>query len=111
MFAQTDAAIDLTSEELFTLKDHDKIIYSYDRGTTNNIIANTDCINIGTGYLIPSIIPDSITSVPLVGIPGNAELGYVQLRNQKENPLIDELLTGIKMSLRGNYPGTIALHQ
>lgn len=111
MFAQTDAAIDLTSEELFTLKDHDKIIYSHDRGTTNNIIANTDCINIGTGYLIPSIIPDSITSVPLVGIPGNAELGYVQLRNQKENPLIDELLTGIKTSLRGNYPGTIALHQ
>lgn len=105
MFAQTNTSINLTCEELFTLKNHDKIIYSHDRGTTNNIIANTNCFNIGTGYLIPSIIPDNITSIPLAGSTGHAWLGYVQLKSQKSNDIIDSLLQGIKKSLQTHYPG------
>ena len=111
MFAQANTSINLTCEELFTLKNHDKIIYSHDRGTTNNIIANTNCFNIGTGYLIPSIIPENITSIPLVGATGHAWLGYVQLKTQKSNDIIDALLKGIKKSLQTHYPGNVHKQQ
>ena len=103
-FGQT-AATELAGEELFTLKDHDKVIYSYDRGTTNNILANTDCFNIGTGYLIPAIIPESIISIPVAGIHGQASLGFVVLRTQKQDDITKELLRRIRDSLYHHYPG------
>ena len=103
-YAQS-AATRYADEELVTLDDHDKIIYSYDRGTTNNLLASTDCLNIGTGYLIPAVMPSAITAIPLSGLTVQAQIGYVQLHAQPSNEIIDALIQGIQESLRTYDPG------
>ena len=103
-YAQS-AATRYADEELVTLKDHDKIIYSYDRGTTNNLLASTDCLNIGTGCLIPAVMPSAITAIPLSGLTVQAQIGYVQLYAQPSNEIINALIQGIQQSLKTYNPG------
>ena len=106
VYEQDNPANKMTSEEMIILDDPQKLIYSHDRGTTNNIIASTDCYTIGTGYIIPGIIPDEITSIPLTGYGDQIQLGWIQLKNQELSPEAQTFLELIKDSLWNNYPGT-----
>lgn len=52
-------------EEAIVIEDPDRVIYTHDRGSMNNILSNTNSYTIGTGCLIKDIIPDDITAVPI----------------------------------------------
>jgi DNA-binding transcriptional LysR family regulator len=76
------------AEEILVDGTPEKMIYVQDRGTMNNIIANTDGYNIGTGYLLPGIIDSQITAIPLEGIEDEIIIGWIKLKNVE---LIDEV--------------------
>ena len=109
IFSQGSRTNTLAQEELFVPKNHTKVVYSYDRGTTNNILAHTDCFNVGTGYIIPGIIPDEITALPLSGDTQTSELGWVHLRTQEITKLMATFVQGIEHSLRTYAPYTPVL--
>ena len=91
-------------EEMIIVENPDKVISTQDRGTTNNIIANTDSYNIGTGYIIPGIIPDEIISIPL-DIDDEMQVGWISLANRELTDEIIEFISLIKASMKKHYPG------
>jgi len=78
------------AEEIVVINKPDKIIYVQDRATMNNIIANTDSYNIGTGYLQAGIIDSQITSMPLHGHTDEMIIVWIKLKSTK---LTDEITT------------------
>jgi DNA-binding transcriptional LysR family regulator len=105
VYEQDNAGQQMLTEEMIILDNPQKLIYTHDRGTTNNIIANTDSFNIGTGYLIPRIIPDEITSVPLKGFDKQIQLGWIHLRRHELSEDATLFVKLISDSLWRNYPG------
>ena len=95
----------MLTEELIITENPHKLIYTHDRGTTNNIIANTDSVNIGTGYLIPKIIPDEITSIPLSGFEKRMQLGWIHPQRSEPTEDVTLFVGFLKESILKNYPG------
>lgn len=106
VYEQDSPGHHMVSEEIVILENPSKLIYTQDRGTTNNIIANTDSFTIGTGYLIPNIIPDEITSVPIKGFDKEIQLGWIHLPQRELDKDICTFLEFVKASLRRNYPNS-----
>lgn len=94
-------------EEVIFLDDHSRIVKTQDRGTMNNLIAHTNCFNIGTGYLVNGIVPDEITSRPVKGHGKSIELGYIQVKNRKCSRNEQIFIKFLKESVLKNYPGTL----
>jgi len=95
---------DYLGEELSAVENPNKVITTQDRGTTNNIIANTDSYNIGSGYIFPKIIPHEITSVPLA-INDEMQIGWIKLANRNMTDDITDFVALLKESMDNNYPG------
>ncbi|HEI8572692.1 hypothetical protein [Morganella morganii] len=45
-------------EEAIVIEDPDRVIYTHDWGSMNNILSNTNSYTIGIGCLIKDIIPE-----------------------------------------------------
>jgi len=90
-------------EEMIIVENPDKVISTQDRGTTNNIIANTDGYNIGTGYIIPGIISDEITSIPL-DVDDEMQVGWISLANRELTDEIIEFVSLVKASMKKHHP-------
>jgi len=67
------------AEEIVTIKSPSKVIYVQDRGTLNSIIVNSDAYNIGSGYLVPEVMPKEIVSIPLHGVEEVMQIGWIHL--------------------------------
>lgn len=74
-------------EEAIVIEDPDRVIYTHDRGSMNNILSNTNSYAIGTGYLIKDIIPDDITAVPIEHDNGEMVIGRIHSNNNTAHPL------------------------
>ena len=97
-------AEDVIMEEVIMVKDPKKVIYAHDRGTMNNIIANTTSYNIGTGYLIPKIIPDEITSVPISDLDDVMRIGWIHLSNREPTEDVLHFVDLMEKSLYTHSP-------
>ena len=104
LYEQNNENHSMLTEELTGIENHPKIIYTSDRGTTNNIISNTDSFNIGTGYLIPQIIPEEITAIPLRGFDKQILLGWIHLKKYDLSEDVTLFVELVKDSLYRNYP-------
>ncbi|WP_368937681.1 LysR family transcriptional regulator [Morganella morganii] len=89
-------------EEAIVIEDPDRVIYTHDRGSMNNILSNTNSYTIGTGCLIKDIIPDDITAVPIEHDNGEMVIGWIHSNNNisEEEELFISLL---KQSLDKNF--------
>ena len=70
---------DLLSEEYIRIPNHNQIIFTKDRGTTNNLISQTNGFNIGTGIIVDKVEPNNIVSIPLSDANGYMEVGWLKL--------------------------------
>jgi len=87
------------AEEIFIGNIPNKIVYVRDRATMNNIIANTDSYNIGTGYLLPGIIDSEITSLPIYGQMDDIIIGWIKLKNTELKDDLAKFVDYLKVSL------------
>lgn len=92
-------------EEFVVAEAPEKVIYAHDRGTMNNIIVNTLGYNIGTGYLIPKIIPEEITSIPLIGMDDAMRIGWLHSANFEPSKNVFDFVELMEKSLFANFPG------
>ena len=83
---------DLLSEEYVRMPDHKQIIYTKDRGTTNNLISQTKGFNIGTGIVVSTVEPNNIISVPLADANGYMEIGWISSNHTEVSPLALEFI-------------------
>lgn len=74
---------DLLAEEFIIAENSRKKIFVRDRGSLLNILANTTAYNIGSGYLIPGIIPSEITTVLLSDVTDVMQIGWIHLAQKK----------------------------
>lgn len=105
VYEQESGGDPMLAEEMLVLENPAKIIYVHDRGTTNNIIANTDSFNVGTGYLIPGIIPDEVTSRPLANTNDIIRLGWIHLSRRKVSTEVLQFVELVNQSLQKYHPG------
>ncbi|MDQ7093580.1 LysR family transcriptional regulator [Desulfosporosinus sp. PR] len=89
------------AEEVIDVDNIGKLVYLKDRGAMNNLLANTDGYNLGTGCIVTNYMNPNIISIPLER--GNLiQLGLVK-RNDVVLPeelmiYIDFLTTALKRS-------------
>jgi len=65
------------AEEIASIKSPSKVVYVEDRGTLNSIITSTSAYNIGSGYIIPGVMPDKMISIPLQGVEDVMQIGWI----------------------------------
>ena len=53
------------AEEALNLDDIEKVVYLQDRGAMNNLLANTNSYNLGTGSIVTNYMNPNIISIPL----------------------------------------------
>lgn len=53
------------AEEALNLDDIEKVVYLQDRGAMNNLLANTNSYNLGTGSIVKNYMNPNIISIPL----------------------------------------------
>lgn len=53
------------AEEALNLDDIEKVVYLHDRGAMNNLLANTNSYNLGTGSIVTNYMNPNIISIPL----------------------------------------------
>ena len=91
--------------EDFIINDNAKQkIYAYDRGTMLNLISNTNAYNIGTGYIIPNIVPSNVISVPLADMDEEMCVGWIHLKGKKPSSITLEFLDLINESILVHSP-------
>lgn len=95
------------AEETVSVSGQRRIVYVRDRGATGNIIANTDCYNIGTGCLIDGITDRDIISVPLDGYGEKMTVGWIRLKNKPVTPIVEEYIEYVKNTLSLAYTGPV----
>lgn len=89
------------AEEVIDVENIEKIVFLKDRGAMNNLLANTDGYNLGTGCIVTNYMNPNIISIPLE--EGNLiQIGLVK-RNDVFLPeeimvYIDFLTTALKRS-------------
>ena len=93
------------AEETVNITDQRKIVYVRDRGTASNILANTDCYNIGTGCLIDGIVDEGIISVPIEGYGEKMTVGWIKLKNQTNSPIVEEYIEELKSAMSLSHSG------
>ena len=99
------------AEEVIDVDNIEKIVYLKDRGAMNNLLANTDGYNLGTGCIVNDYMDPNIISIPLA--EGNLlQLGLVK-RNDVFLPeelivYIDFLTTALKKSAPKDGSGVIS---
>lgn len=76
-----------------------KTIYVQDRATMNNIIANTNSYNVGTGCLMPGIIDPQIASIPLYGQKDEMIIGWIKLKSTELKGELATFVNFLKNSL------------
>ena len=91
-------------EEALPIENSDKTIYTHDRGTMNNILANTHGYNIGSGYLIAGIIPDEIISIPVQGLEDSVKIGWIYPAQRRPTDNVLSFVKLLDMSLKNNHP-------
>ncbi len=79
------------AEEAINMDNIDKLLYLKDQGTMNNLLANTDGYNLGTGCIVDNYMNPNIISIPL------EESNLIQVGLVKRNDvfLSEELLVYI----------------
>lgn len=91
-------------EEALMSENSDRIIYTHDRGTMNNILANTNSYNIGSGYLIPGIIPEEIISIPVEWVESGMRIGWIHPTQRKPSDAVMHFVELLRFSLESNHP-------
>ena len=91
-------------EEALMAESPEKVIYAHDRGTMNNIIANTNSYNIGSGYIIPGIIPDELISIPLAEFDSVMRIGWIHPIQRTPSEDVLRLVELMRASLSNNHP-------
>lgn len=91
-------------EEALIAENPERMIYTHDRGTMNNILANTDSYNIGSGYLIPGIIPDEIISIPVAGFEDGMRIGWIHPTQRRPSEEVLRFVDLLNISLQSNHP-------
>ena len=94
-------------EEALIAENANQIIYTHDRGTMNNILANTPSYNIGSGYLIPGIIPQEIISIPVEWSEGGMHIGWIHPAQRRPSEMVMHFVELLSISLHGNSPVSI----
>lgn len=93
------------AEETVDVSGLRKVVYVRDRATTSNIIATTNCYNVGTGCLIDGIVDSNIVSVPLDGYGERMTVGWIKLKNMELTSVASEYIEHIKNALTLSYVG------
>lgn len=76
------------AEEAINVDNISKLVYLKDRGTMNNLLANTDGYNLGTGCIVNNYMDPNIISIPL-DESNLIQIGFVK---RKDVFLPEELL-------------------
>lgn len=93
------------AEETISVSKPKKIVYLRDRATMNNLIANTDAYNIGTGCLMDGIIDDNIISIPIEGFSEKMVVGWIKLKNTNLTPELHAYVKLMEESIHTSYTG------
>lgn len=93
------------TEETISVGNVKKVVYVKDRATTNNLIANTDCYNIGTGCLIDGVISEDIISIPIDGYSEKMTVGWIKLKHAEYCEELQGYVEKLKKALTDSYTG------
>ncbi len=97
------------AEDFVLEDDMRRKIYAYDRGTMLNLISNTDAYNIGTGYIIPKLIPEDVMSIPIEDMDDEMCIGWLQIKGRKPSQMTLEFLEYMNESIRAYAPKDIVI--
>lgn len=102
---QQDDVLLRFAEEMVDVEKAEKLVYLKDRGAMNNLLANTDGYNIGTGCIVGNYMNPNIIAVPLA--QGTLiQIGLVRRSDvfwpEELQTYINLLTTALKKSLPGN---------
>ena len=101
-YQQEDTLLHFAEERLH-VDDIQQLIYVTDRGTMNNLLANTNGYNIGTGCIVPGYMNPNIISIPL----HEEQLLQIGFIRRHDAPLTEELLVYLdfmKKALNNSLP-------
>lgn len=76
-----------------------RTIYVTDRSTMLSIIGSTDAYNLGTGCLLPSVVGENITSIPLRGNAGTMKIGWIKRRDMPMSKEMQKFVEHMQNSL------------
>ncbi|MCL2616011.1 MAG: LysR family transcriptional regulator [Defluviitaleaceae bacterium] len=87
------------AEEIVAIKSPNKVIYVEDRGTLNSIITSTSAYNIGSGYIIPGVMPEEMIAIPLQGVEDVMKIGWICLSGGSHSSDVLRFVELVKESL------------
>lgn len=88
------------SEEIIIPDVVDKYIYVTDRSTMLSFIKNTNAYNIGSGFLLPSIIDKDIITLPISNITDKMQIGWIKQKNTVLTPEMEEYIKHLSVSIK-----------
>lgn len=95
---KNDVSMDY-SERFIDLNNTTRTVYLNDRGSLNNLIANTDGYNLGTGAIIPDYMNPNIISIPLKD-EAHIHIGYITRKDQGLSPEVQYFIDELRASLQ-----------
>ena len=87
------------AEEIVSIKSPSKVIYVEDRGTLNSIITSTNAYNIGSGYIIPGVMPKEMIAIPLQGVEEVMQIGWICINGRSPGHDVLRFVQLVKESL------------
>lgn len=92
------------AEEAISVGHRRQVIYVKDRATTNDVIAHTNCFNIGTGLLIEGIMRDDVISIP-IDYYDSMNIGWIKLKNRVLSNEAETYLDYLALSIEKGFSG------
>lgn len=91
---------DQFSEELVITRVSSKqTIYVTDRSSMFAFLLGTRGYTLGTGCILPHLVPDNIVSVPLEGVDGFMQIGWLKKKQTVLPAIMDEYVKQMEQSL------------
>lgn len=101
-FQQDDMLLHV-AEGALDVDNRAQLVYIKDRGTMNNLLANTDGYNVGTGCIVPGYMNPNIISIPLAG-GTEIQIGYIQRQHTFLAPEIQHYIKWVNDALQRSIP-------
>lgn len=91
------------AEESIDINTVGKLVYVGDRGAMNNLLANTDGYNLGTGCIVEGYMNPNLTAIPLEGHQ-KIQIGLVRRYDRLLSKEINAYIEFLKQSLERSAP-------
>ena len=101
MFDQKHSSFPYFSEEIIPtgFSAPEQTIYTNDRSTTYNILANSEAFTLGTGHLLETVNNCGVVSIPIKGHTDEMQIGWIKLKNRELSQAAQEYVSLLESCL------------